>query len=352
MNLASFPALCIDYVEPVFPVLSSRLHRFVVVLFSTSMMSLVNFAGVTFVGYASVLLGIVSLFPFIVMSGLAVPQIDPSKWVVMGQKGKRKEWKLFFHTLFRCLNSWDNVSTLGGEVKGPEKTFPKALLIAMLFTCISYLIPLLASTAAVSLDLDDWINGYYADVAEEIGGSWLKSWIKCGALLSSLGMFQAQLSTSSYQLQGMAEIGLMPKFFGVRCPWFNTPWVGISISTVLSVVLSSLKIGNIISFVNFLYGMGMMLEFASFLWLRLKFPDANRPYKVPMGMKGLAAMCSIPSLFLVYIICAVTASVYVVSIIMTLVGILWYFVMKFLREKKWLDFNDVGKKLVDEDHFG
>ncbi|KAF3444410.1 hypothetical protein FNV43_RR14102 [Rhamnella rubrinervis] len=354
MNLASFPALCIDYVDPVFPVLSSGLPHFLAIFFSTSIMSLLNLTGPTIVGYASVPLGIVSLIPFIVMSTLAIPKIDPSKWVVMGQKGKRKEWKLFFNTLFWNLNSWDSVSTLAGEVKTPQKTFPKALLISMLFTCSSYLIPLMASTAAISLDLDDWINGYYADVAEEIAGSWLKSWVKFGAFVSSLGLFQAQLSTCSYQLLGMADIGLLPRAFGVRSPWFNTPWVGISISTVMAVSVSCMKIGNIVSMVNFLYSMGMLLEFSSFLWLRLKFPDAERPYKVPMGKPGLVAMCSIPSLFVVYVMCVATASVFVVSIVLTLFGILCYFLMKIFRENKWLDFNNVnGKKLAaEDDHLG
>lgn len=354
MNLASFPALCFDYVDPVFPVLSSHLPHILTIILSTSIMSCINFTGPTIVGYASVALGIVSLVPFMVMSTLAIPKIDPSKWVIMGQKGHRKEWKLFFNTLFWSLNSWDSVSTLAGEVTTPQKTFPKALLISGLFTCSSYLIPLLASTASVKLDLDDWINGYYANVAEEIAGSWLKRWIQFGAFLSTLGLYQAQLSTCSYQLLGMADIGLLPKVFGVRSTRFNTPWVGISISTVMAISVSSMKIGNIMSMVNFLYSMGMLLEFASFLWLRLKFPDAQRPYKVPMGKPGLVAMCSIPSLFVVYVMCVATASVYLVSIVLTLFGIVCYFLLKIFREKKWLEFNNVNVKklMVEDDHLG
>lgn len=350
INLASYPALCIGYLDVAFPVLSSGLpHKFAIFV-STSILSLINYRGITIVGYTTVALGIGSLIPFLALSTVAIPQIDPSKWVIMGQKGRNKEWKLFFHTLFWNMNSLDNVSTLAAEVKKPQKTFPKALVIAILLTFTSSLVPLLASLGSTTTDLDDWISGYYADIAEEVAGKWLRSWIELGAVISSLGLFQAQLSSSSYQLLGMADLGLLPSVFGVRSTRFNTPWVGISISSVLALSISYMNFENVMFSVMFLYSMGMMLEFSSFLWLRIKFPAVERPFKVPIGTRGVVAMCSVPSVFLVYVICVANGTVYFVSGLLTSFGIAWYFVMKFLRAKKLLHFNNIGRKLVDEHH--
>ena len=83
----------------------------------------------------------------------------------------------------------DNASTLAGEVEQPLKKFPKALFSAELLTCFAYLIPLLAAIGAIPQE--DWVDGYFADVAEIIAGKWLKVWIEIGAILSIIGLYEA-----------------------------------------------------------------------------------------------------------------------------------------------------------------
>ncbi|KAL5563532.1 hypothetical protein UlMin_033279 [Ulmus minor] len=350
INLASFPGLCIQYMDTVFPALSSGLTRHSTVFLFSSILSCLNYSGLNIVGYVSIGFGILSLIPFIALSAVAIPQIDPSNWVVLTQKvGKKKEWKLFFNTLFWNLNSWDSVSTLSGEIRKPERTLPKALLSSIGLTCSAYLVPLVASTGAMSFDLDDWMDGYYSYVAEEIAGSWLCNWMKYGAIFSGFGLFQAQLSSCSYQLQGMAELGILPRVFGARSSWFNTPWVGILVSASIAIPLSALKLENMRALVNFLYSLGMILEFAAVIYLRVKLPAATRPFKIPIGIKGLIGICVIPSGFLLFVLCAATKAVYLLSFVLTLLGVIWYFLLKIFREKMWFQFNKVGKKFVDED---
>ncbi|XP_062172214.1 probable polyamine transporter At3g13620 [Alnus glutinosa] len=347
INLASYPVLCIDYLKLVLPIFSSGLPRYFAIFVSTLVLSFLNYTGLTIVGYTAVSLGIVSLLPFIVMSLIAIPKIDPSRWISLGEEGVGKDWTLFFNTLFWNLNFWDNASTLAGEVEQPQKTFPKALLSAGLFTCLAYLIPLLAVTGAIPLHQEDWVDGYFADAAEIIAGKWLKVWIEIGAILSVIGLYEAQLSSCAYQLLGMADLGFLPQLFGVRSTWFGTPWLGILLSTVITLAVSYMSFVNIISSVNFLYSLGMLLEFASFLWLRKKLPAVNRPFRVPMSLPGLLVMCLIPSGFLVYVMAVATKTVFLVSALLTLGGIAWYFFMNFCNSKKWLDFNHAGEKLED-----
>lgn len=116
-------------------------------------------------------LGVVSLAPFLLMSVIAIPQIKPVRWLSLGQKGVKKDWNLFFNTLFWNLNFWDNVSTLAGEVHQPNKTFPLALFWGVIFTCLGYIIPLVAVTGAVVVDQSDWETGFMADAAEIISGN-------------------------------------------------------------------------------------------------------------------------------------------------------------------------------------
>ncbi|KAK7275798.1 hypothetical protein RIF29_16922 [Crotalaria pallida] len=339
INIASFPVLCIQYLTKVFPVFASGYPRYVAILGSTLALSFLNYTGLTIVGYAAVVLAVVSLAPFILMSVIAIPKIHPHRWIGMGQKGVKKDWNLFFNTLFWNLNFWDNVSTLAGEVDKPKKTFPMALLVAVIFTCVSYLVPLFAVTGSVSVDQSLWETGFHAQAAEMIAGKWLKIWIEIGAVLSAVGLFEAQLSSSAYQVLGMAEIGILPKAFGVRSKWFNTPWLGIVISTVIAIAVSYLNFTDIVSSANFLYSLGMLLEFAAFLWLRWESPFMKRPYRIPLKFPLLVIMCLIPSGFLVFIMVIATKTVILVSGIMTVAGIACFLFIKLCKKKRWAKFN-------------
>ncbi|KAI8526379.1 hypothetical protein RHMOL_Rhmol13G0303000 [Rhododendron molle] len=346
INIAAFPVLCVNYLQNIFSVFSGGYPRYLAVTLSTLLLSFVNYLGLSIVGYFAVFLGIISLLPFIIMSLIAIPQIKPHRWLSLGQKGVKHDWNLFFNTLFWNLNFWDNVSTLAGEVKNPRKIFPKALFIAVIFTCLAYIIPLMAVTGAVSVDQSEWEVGFMARAAEIISGKWLKLWIEIGAVLSGIGLFEAQLSSSAYQVLGMAELGFLPKFFGVRSKWFGTPWVGIVLSTVITLSVSFMNFTDIISSANFLYSLGMLLEFASFLWLRRKYPAMKRPYRVPMGIPVLVVMCLVPSAFLVFIMAIATKVVYLVSGLMTLAGVGWYFFIKYCKAKKWFKFSENGDEFI------
>lgn len=343
INIAAFPVLCIDYLKKVIHPLESGWPRSLAIMVSTCILSFLNFTGLTIVGYAAVLLGLVSLSPFIIMSLAAIPKIKPHRWFSSGQKGLKKDWNLFFNTLFWNLNFWDNVSTLAGEVDRPQKTFPVALLVAVIFTCVAYLIPLFAVIGAVNVDQSQWDSGFHATAAEMIAGKWLKIWLEVGAVLSAIGLFEAQLSSSAYQILGMADLGFLPKFFGLRSKKFNTPWVGILVSTLITLGVSYMDFESIVASANFLYSLGMLLEFAAFIWLRMKKPQLKRPYRVPMKLPGLVIMCLIPSGFLVVIMVVATKIVYLVSGLMTLGAIGWYFFMKFLKSKNVIKFNDGGE---------
>ncbi|XP_062076703.1 probable polyamine transporter At3g13620 [Humulus lupulus] len=350
INLASYPVLCVDYLKLVIPILSSGFPRYVAIFVSTLVLSFLNYTGLSIVGYTAVTLGIVSLLPFLVMTLFAIPMIEPVRWLSLGQKGVKKDWTLFFNTLFWNLNFWDNASTLAGEVDQPQKTYPKALFSAVILSCFGYLIPLMAATGAIPLNQEDWADGYLATVAEMIAGKWLKIWIELGAVLSVVGLYEAQLTSSAYQVLGMAELGFLPRIFGARSQWFNTPWLGILISTVVPLVVSYMDFADIISSANFLYSLGMLLEFASFLWLRRKSPEVKRPFSVPLGFSGLVVMCLIPSVFLVYVMTVATKPVLLISSLLTLVGIGWYFLMNLCRSKMWFQFIKGENQLDKDDH--
>ncbi|KAJ1296958.1 hypothetical protein BS78_01G341300 [Paspalum vaginatum] len=338
INIAAYPALVADYLGRVIPaVADAGRTRTGTVAGMTVFLSLLNYTGLSIVGWGAVALGLASLAPFVLMTGIAVPKMRPRRWTV--QVEGRKDWRLFFNTLFWNLNYWDSASTMAGEVEHPERTFPLALALAVVLIAASYLLPLMAAIGATDAQTDTWANGYLADAAGVIGGSWLKYWIEAGAVLSSVGMFEAQLSSGAYQLLGMADLGLLPAVFARRATRFRTPWIAIAASGAVSLAVSFLSFDDVVATANFLYSLGTLLEFAAFLWLRARQPDLKRPYRVPLPLPALAAMCAVPSGFLAYVCVVAGWRVFALAGALTALGVGLHGAMRLCRTKKWLRFN-------------
>ncbi|XP_009386129.2 probable polyamine transporter At3g13620 [Musa acuminata AAA Group] len=337
INSAAFPVLCADYLARVEPSVASGTPRYATVAGMNLALSFLNYTGLTIVGYTAVALGLASLAPFVLMTAMAVPRLRPARWLT---RGRGNDWRLFFNTLFWNLNFWDNASTMAGEVERPERTFPTALLSAGLMTSLGYLLPLMAGTGAVDAPQDAWGNGFFADIAGSIAGRWLKYWIEVGAVLSAIGLYEAQLSSSAFQLLGMANLRLLPRIFASRAKWFLTPWAGILTSSLITLAISFMSFNDIINSANFLYGLGMLMEFSAFLWLRKKEPNLKRPYRVPMRLPGLVLLCLVPSAFLIFVMAIASWKVFAICAALTALGIAVYYTMAVCKSRGCLAFMD------------
>lgn len=156
-----------------------------------------------------------------------------------------------------------------------------------------------------------------------------------GAAISSIGMFKAQMSSGSFQLLGMAELSPLPAVFARRTSYTGTPWVAIAASTVVMIAVSFLGFDHV---ANFLYSLGTLLEFASF-WLRAKHLMLKRPYRVPLSLHALVAMCAVPSGFLAYVCVVAGWRVFGVAAGLSALGVGWHGVMRVCRARKLLKFN-------------
>uniref|UniRef100_A0A8R7VDA3 Uncharacterized protein n=1 Tax=Triticum urartu TaxID=4572 RepID=A0A8R7VDA3_TRIUA len=143
----------------------------------TLFLSFVNYVGLSIVGWGTVALGVVSLAPFVLMTAMAVPKVRPRRWAA--QVSGRKDWRLFFNTLFWNLNYWDSASTMAGEVERPERTFPRALALAGGRVAPSFPVARQGRTAGC---LGQWLLGrcrrhYRGPMAQVLDGG------RCGDLL-------------------------------------------------------------------------------------------------------------------------------------------------------------------------
>ncbi|GMH09149.1 hypothetical protein Nepgr_010989 [Nepenthes gracilis] len=340
---ALYPVLFLDYLKSAVPLFGHGYPRIIAVLILTVALTYMNYRGLTIVGWVAVLLGVVSILPFVVMGLVAIPRLKPSRWLVVDLGNV--DWGLYLNTLFWNLNYWDSISTLAGEVENPKNTLPKALLYALILVVCAYFFPLLVGTGAVQLNRQLWTDGYFAEVAKLIGGAWLSLWIQGAAAMSNMGMFVAEMSSDSFQLLGMAERGMLPELFGKRSR-YGTPLIGILFSASGVILLSWLTFDEIVAAENFLYCFGMILEFIAFVLLRIKKPTASRPFRIPVGTVGAILMCIPPTILICVVLALSSVKVMVVSLIAVIIGLVLQPALKYVEKKRWMKFS-VSSTLAD-----
>ncbi|CAL9089485.1 unnamed protein product [Musa textilis] len=336
MDNALYPVLFLDYLCQSLPLFARPVARTPALLALTAGLTFLNYRGLNIVGLAAVALTAFSLSPFVVMALLALPRFRPRRWLAVDLK--RANFRSYFNIMFWNLNYWDKASTLAGEVEDPSRSFPKALFGAVILVMASYLIPLLAGTGAMDASsTEEWKDGYFAQVGMVIGGAWLRWWIQAAAAMSNMGLFEAEMSSDSFQLLGMSEMGMLPAIFAERSK-YGTPTISILCSATGVILLSWMSFQEIVEFLNFLYSLGMLLEFAAFIKLRIKKPDLHRPYKIPVETFGAVIICVPPTILLVIVMCLASMRTFIVSGSVMLGGFLLYPAIEHMRNKKCIKF--------------
>jgi amino acid transporter len=198
---------------------------------------------------------------------------------------------------------WDNASTIAQEVERPQRTYPKAMIAAVILVSLTYVVPFaavyLAGVPASAFTGD----GAWAQVAGLIGGTWhgtnwLGFLLVLGGMMSAFGMFNALVMSYSRLPLAMAQDGMLPKVFGKTHSKTRAPWVAIvALATGWGLCLG-LGFERLVTLDIILYGASLMLEFVTLVVLRIREPELKREFRVPGGLAGAISVGVFPLLVL------------------------------------------------------
>ena len=107
-------------------------------------------------------------------------------------------------------------------------------------------------------------------------------------------MYIAEMFEDSWQLLGMAEQGMMPKFLAKRHPTFDTPVNAVLLSYVLIAGLCYFDFMDNLSINNFFSCFSCLLEIFAFIKLRFYNPELPRPLRVPLDSWRVVLLCALP----------------------------------------------------------
>jgi amino acid transporter len=131
-----------------------------------------------------------------------------------------------------------------------------------------------------------------------MGGPVLRIALVAGGMMSGFGMFNALVMSYSRLPLAMAQDGMLPKIFGKLHPKSRAPWVAILALAVGWGLALNLGFERLVTLDIMIYGASLTLEFVALVFLRIREPELNRPFRVPGGLFGAIAVGIPPVLLL------------------------------------------------------
>jgi amino acid transporter len=302
-DMAIYPTLFVAYLTQIAPWFREG-HRGVMVgLFVVVTCAALNIAGIRVVGITSLWLFFLLSMPFALIVLLSPFKLAVASSVpvapAIGSVG------LLGGMLIAMWNymGWDNASTIALEVERPQRTYPKAMIAAVILVSLTYVVPFaavyLAGVPAAAFSGD----GAWAQVAGLIGGTWhganwLGFLLVLGGMMSAFGMFNALVMSYSRLPLAMAQDGMLPKIFGRMLAKTRAPWVAIMVLATGWALCLGLGFERLVTLDIILYGASLMLEFVTLVVLRIREPELKREFRVPGGLPGAILAGVFPLLLL------------------------------------------------------
>jgi amino acid transporter len=177
------------------------------------------------------------------------------------------------------------------------------------------------------------------NTGRDIGGKWLSWWLMFASALSNIGMFEAEMSSDSWQVAGMADRGILPAVLGARSK-HDTPIYGILLSAAGVLCLGWMSFGEVVAMLNLLYCYSQVIEFAAFLHLRIARPDLPRPFKIPIGTLGMSLLLALPMLFICVVVYFSSFVALTLSVLLCLMGVAMYHLLQLAKVNGWCAFEE------------
>lgn len=187
--------------------------------------------------------------------------------------------------LFFAFQGGDAGLTIGGEIKNPQKTVPKAIFIGISFVLLLYILIQTVSQGVLGSELTEFKKAPLAETARIVFGPVGFTLLFVGAGISMFGMLSGQILNLPRVFFRLAVDGVIPiaKLASIHHK-FKTPYVSILLYAGLGFTIASLggfrQLAVIASASMLLVYFGVSLSV-----IQLRKTKANGPgeFKIPFG---------------------------------------------------------------------
>jgi basic amino acid/polyamine antiporter, APA family len=225
-------------------------------------------------------------------------------------------------------DGWNGLTYLAGEVKEPQKTIPRALIIGTVAVIIIYALTNLAYLYVLPIDEIAKSNLVAADVMEKIFHGYGGAIISLCVMISTFGTVNATSMTTARVYFAMAKDKLFFSAFSKIHPKYKTPGRSLMIQGVWASLLTLTgTYDQLFTYVIFAGWIFFALGAVAVFIIRKKIPHANRTFRVP-GYPYVPILFVIVATWFVVNTLFVHTADSLVGLLLLLVGIPFYLYYK------------------------
>ena len=237
---------------------------------------------------------------FFLAAGVAY--VEPTNWQPFAPYGVPGIMAAAAVVFFAYIG-FDAVSTTAEEAKNPQRDLPIGIIASLVICTVLYLavgavlsgiVPVIqfrateAALPGVAMVTPDesiqFLNAPVAYALAFIGQDWAAGLVSAGAVAGITSVLLVMLMSQPRIFFSMSRDRLLPQGVSKVHPRFGTPYI----TTIITCVVVALVAGlTQIQVVGEMTSIGTLFAFvvvcAAVLVLRVKRPDAKRPFRVPLG---------------------------------------------------------------------
>lgn len=183
---------------------------------------------------------------------------------------------LVFITFF----GFSAIAASAGEVKDPVKNIPKAIFLSMSIVTVLYVLVVLVVLFA---NLTEYTEASMGEAAKYFLGGVGGYVIIAGAIFSMISASNASIMAGARVMLSMSQLGHLPRELGVINQKTRTPVVStIIVGSAIAVFALILPLEDLSYFSNTVLLSALILVNAALIVHRRKYPNIERPFKVPL----------------------------------------------------------------------
>jgi amino acid transporter len=295
VDMAIYPGLFAAYLSMLIPVGSTM--QIVLAIALVWLAGGMNLLGIRPVGFASIVLAAVLIFPFAAMVMVGLPHLIhfvPPTQPLYGP-GFLGALGAGLTIVIWNFGGWENLSVVSGELDDPRRNYVRAIAIARPMVVVGYALPLMVCLSGAT-STADWKMGWFAHEGFRIGGPMLGTALALGGAVMAFAVFEAGMLWVSRMPYVLARESYLPRAFGELVPSTATPWKSIVLCCAVFTLLVPLGFLALVVLDVFFYMAALALEMAALLKLRRSRPHREGLFTIGGGAMGILLVAMLPLL--------------------------------------------------------
>ena len=183
---------------------------------------------------------------------------------------------LVFITFF----GFSAIAASAGEVINPTKTIPRAIFISMIVVTVLYTLVVLVVVVA---DLNEYTEAAMGVAARAFLGPIGGAVIVGGAIFSMISASNASILAGSRVALSMSQLRHLPRLVSRISARTHTPFVALlAVGGAIAIFAILLPLEALAHFANLVLLLALCFVNAALIVHRRRFPDIERPFRVPL----------------------------------------------------------------------